>query len=116
VQASDAMQRELLAQDPERNPLLAKVGIGINSGVAVAGDLGSEVKRQYSVIGDCVNVASRLNAFAAGGKTIISRSTREAAGILVEAQALPPVKVKGKTEPIEIFEVLGVKEDSAAAG
>ena len=74
------MQRELLAQDAARNPLLAQVGIGVNSGVAVAGDLGSEVKRQYSVIGDCVNVASRINALAAGGKTIISRSTREAAG------------------------------------
>ena len=68
------------------------------------------------MIGDCVNVASRLNAFAAGGKTIISRSTREAAGSLVEAVALPPVKVKGKTEPIEIFEVVGVKEPPAATG
>ncbi|MHB8834312.1 MAG: adenylate/guanylate cyclase domain-containing protein [Candidatus Methylomirabilia bacterium] len=115
VQASVAMQRELLAQDPERNPLLAKVGIGINSGVAVAGDLGSEVKRQYSVIGDCVNVASRINALAAGGKTIISRSTREAAGPLVEVLALPPARVKGKSEPIEIFEVSGVTEDPAAA-
>lgn len=116
LQASVAMQRELLAQDPARNPLLAKVGIGINSGVAVAGDLGSDVKRQYSVIGDCVNVASRLNAFAAGGKTIISRSTFEAAGNTLEVVALPPVKVKGKTEPIEIFEVSGLKEAPAAAG
>lgn len=115
VRASVAMQRELLAQDAARNPLLAKVGIGINSGVAVAGDLGSEVKRQYSVIGDCVNVASRINALAMGGKTIVSRSTREAAGDLVEVVALPPAKVKGKTEPIEIFEVTGVKEDPDAA-
>jgi adenylate cyclase len=115
LRASVAMQRELLAQDATANPLLAKVGIGINSGVAISGDLGSEVKRQYSVIGDCVNVASRLNAFAAGGKTIISRSTREAAGTLVEVLALPPVKVKGKTDPIEIFEVLGVKETPSPA-
>jgi adenylate cyclase len=116
LQAAVAMQRELLAQDAGRNPLLAKVGIGINSGVAVAGDLGSEVKRQYSVIGDCVNVASRINALAAGGKIIISRSTREAAGDLVEVTALPPAKVKGKTDPIEVFEVSGVREDPAAAG
>ncbi|HWR98783.1 MAG TPA: adenylate/guanylate cyclase domain-containing protein [Candidatus Methanoperedens sp.] len=109
LRASVAMQHELLAQDAARNPLLAKVGIGINSGVAVAGDLGSEVKRQYSVIGDCVNVASRLNALAAGGKTIISRSTREAVGEAVEVAALPPARVKGKTEPIEVFEVTGLR-------
>jgi adenylate cyclase len=116
LQASVAMQRELSGHDPARNPLLAKVGIGIASGVAVAGDLGSEVKRQYSVIGDCVNVASHLNALAAGGKTIISRSTREAAGDQFEVVALPSAKVKGKTEPIEVFEAIGVKEAPAAAG
>lgn len=115
LRASVAMQRELLAQDAARNPLLGRVGIGVNSGVAVAGDLGSEVKRQYSVIGDCVNVASRLNALAAGGKIIISRSTREAAGEAVEVTALPPAKVKGKTEPIEVFEVTGLRETQAGA-
>ncbi|HEY6000062.1 MAG TPA: adenylate/guanylate cyclase domain-containing protein [bacterium] len=116
LRAAVEMQRELLAQDAARNPLLARVGIGINSGVAVAGDLGSEVKRQYSVIGDCVNVASRLNALAAGGKTIISRSTREAAGEAVDVTALPPATVKGKSEPIEVFEVTGLRSQAAGAG
>jgi adenylate cyclase len=115
LRASVAMQRELLAHDAQRNPLLARVGIGINSGVAVAGDLGSEVKRQYSVIGDCVNVASRLNALAVGGKIIISRSTREAAGEAVDVAALPPAKVKGKAEPIEVFEVTGLRASPGVA-
>jgi adenylate cyclase len=110
LRASVAMQREFLAQDATRNPLLARVGIGINSGVAISGDLGSEVKRQYSVIGDCVNVASRLNALAAGGKIIISRSTLEAAGDALVVTALPRAAVKGKTEPIEVFEVTALKE------
>jgi adenylate cyclase len=115
VRASVAMQRELLAQDAAKNPLLARVGIGINSGVAISGDLGSEVKRQYSVIGDCVNVASRLNALAAGGRIVISRSTLDAAGDAVEVTALPPATVKGKSEPIEVFHVTGVRESPAGA-
>jgi adenylate cyclase len=115
LQASVAMERELLGQDATRNPLLARVGIGINSGVAISGDLGSEVKRQYSVIGDCVNVASRLNALAAGGKIVISRSTRDAAGDAVGVTALPPATVKGKTEPIEVFEVTGINETLVGA-
>jgi adenylate cyclase len=115
LRAAVAMQRELLSHGAGRNPLLARVGIGINSGVAVAGDLGSEVKRQYSVIGDCVNVASRLNALAGGGRIIISRSTREAVGELAEVTPLPPAVVKGKTEPIEVFEVTGVGESPTGA-
>ncbi len=109
VRAAVAMQRELLGRAGGGNPLLARVGIGVNSGVAVAGDLGSEVKRNYSVIGDCVNVASRLNAFAAGGQVVVSRSTLEAVGDLVDAVALEPVRVKGKSEPIDIFDVRGLR-------
>jgi len=115
LRTSVAMEREFLAQDTARNPLLARVGIGINSGVAISGDLGSEVKRQYSVIGDCVNVAARLNALAAGGKIIISRSTLEAAGNAVEARELPRATVKGKAEPIEVFEVTALNEPPRGA-
>ena len=109
LRASFLMQHELLRLASEKNPLLGRIGIGVNTGVAVAGDLGSEVKKQYSVIGDCVNVASRLNSLAAGGKIIISRSTLQAAGEILEVTPLPPTKVKGKAEPLEIFEVMKVK-------
>ena len=63
----------------------------------------------------CLREMPRLNALAAGGKIIISRSTREAAGEAVEVTALPPAKVKGKTEPIEVFEVTGLRETQAGA-
>jgi adenylate cyclase len=108
VAAADAMQRELLAAGADRNPLLARVGIAINSGVAVAGDLGSEAKRQYSVVGDCVNVAWHLVALAAPGRIVASRSTLDAAGGGVEATPLPPARFKGKSETVEVFEIARV--------
>lgn len=111
LRASFLMQQELLRRASAKNPLLGRIGIGVNTGVAVAGDLGSEVKKQYSVIGDCVNVASRLNSLAAGGKIIISRATLEAARDILVVTPLPPAKFKGKAEPMEIFEVQEVKVD-----
>jgi len=112
LKAAVQMQRELCGPAAASNPLLARVGIGVNSGVAIAGDLGSEVKKNYSVIGDCVNVAARLNSVAAGGQIIISRSTYDAVADLVNASPLPPTKVKGKSEPLEIFEVQGLREET----
>ncbi len=112
LRASFLMQQELLRQASAKNPLLGRIGIGVNTGVAVAGDLGSEVKKQYSVIGDCVNVASRLNSLAAGGKIIISRATLEAARDILVVTPLPPAKFKGKAEHMEIFEVQEVKVDA----
>src|SRR5262249_27227160 len=65
VRASLHMQRELAeAAKKSGNDVLARVGVGINTGVLVAGNLGSQVKMEYTVIGDSVNTASRLNGLA----------------------------------------------------
>jgi len=111
VKAAVAMQKELLQRAKDNaNPLLSRIGIGINTGVVVSGNLGSQVKMEYTVIGDSVNVASRLNSLAGSGEIIISKSIYELTKNMISAKSLPPQKLKGRSEPVEVFQVLDIKE------
>src|SRR5437764_4350499 len=82
-----------------------KVGIGINTGIVTAGNIGSPRRIDYTVIGDTVNTASRLMSNAAGGQILISQSTAGALGESFDLQRLPPLMVKGRTEPVQVFNV-----------
>ncbi|MFP4267318.1 MAG: adenylate/guanylate cyclase domain-containing protein [Spirochaetaceae bacterium] len=82
------------------------VGIGMHTGQLVAGNLGSLRRMDYSVIGDTVNVAARLEGVAQKGEVIITEHTRDYLGDRFKMKELEPVQVKGKVKPIHIFSVL----------
>lgn len=82
------------------------VGIGINTGLAIAGNLGTDERKEYAVIGDCVNVSSRLCSVAKRDQIVIGISTADEVHDRVSLGELGPLKVKGRAEAVQAFEVL----------
>ena len=87
-----------------------RVGIGVNTGPVIAGAIGSSRTLQYTVIGDAVNVASRLCSAAGPGEVLISQSTYELVRGEVAVEDRDPIMVKGKSKAIPIFRATGMLE------
>jgi adenylate cyclase len=105
VQAALQMLDSVRSRNSEAGGPTLEVGIGVNSGVVVAGSLGSARHTEYTCIGDVVNVAARLCALAGPGEILVGQGTAEKLGSVERFEALPPVKLKGKTQPVPLFRV-----------
>jgi adenylate cyclase len=89
-----------------------RVGIGVTTGVVTAGNIGSPKRIDYTVVGDAVNVSSRLCANAQPGQILISESTVAEVNGLFRLKPLDALQLKGKSRPLPVFSLLG--EQSAA--
>ncbi len=91
------------------------VGIGLNYGAVVAGNLGSDDRMEYSITGDAVNTAKRIESLTRGhpNAILVSESIYDKTKDLIESKCWEKVKVKGKDEKVQVYQVLGLKEEGS---
>ena len=90
-----------------------RVGIGINYGEAVVGNIGSRERMDYTVIGDTVNVAQRIQAGATGGQIVLTEEAFRRVRDSVEARPLGRFQLKGKSRELELYEVIKLNPDAS---
>jgi class 3 adenylate cyclase len=86
-----------------------RIRVGINSGPVMVGNVGSDLRYEYTALGDAVNVAARMQTAAQPGTILITEMTRRLTGDTFDLEDLGGIEVKGKTEAIHVFRVLGRK-------
>ena len=108
LSAAVAMQRRVITLNDQLAAggyAAVAVGMGLHTGVATIGYIGSERRSEYTAIGDTVNLASRLESSVAGGEILISEATAQAAGDIFPLVKRAPLSVKNRVQPVDVFEV-----------
>jgi class 3 adenylate cyclase/tetratricopeptide (TPR) repeat protein len=112
LRAALAMKERLTAFnerwiDKLKEPLALHTGI--NSGIVIAGNVGTDVRMSYAVTGDTVNIASRLEGVAIRGQILVTQSTYRLTHGIFEFRPLEPIRVQGKKDSLAVFELLEAK-------
>jgi len=109
MRASLEMQKsmaQLMRDRKSQGKSVFQIGIGINTGEAIAGSLGSRKRMDYTVIGDTVNVASRLESLAKGGEILVGESMYRGCRDIVGMKKRGSIEVKNRTTPVDCYEVV----------
>jgi adenylate cyclase len=112
VRTALEMQRahkELMARWEAAGREAVPIGIGINSGDVIVGQIGSSKFTDYTVIGDNVNLGSRLCGVAKGHQILISEATYQLVRHAAKVNKLALIQVKGRVQPVQTYEVIGLK-------
>ena len=118
IRAAVRIQREMTLMNEQRVPAgkpPITLGVGVNTGTVVAGNMGSQRRLNYTVLGAPVNLAARLCSEADGGQILISESTLERVREHVHVAPLGARPMKGFSRPVDIFEVVALESEAAVA-
>ncbi len=96
------------ARRADGDPPLLSLRVGVNTGMVVAGAVGADRRREYTVLGDAVNVAARLQTAAAENQVVVGEPTYRLARHVAAFEPLGEVALKGKSEPLSAYRVLGL--------
>jgi adenylate cyclase len=103
--AWEAQQKVAELQRSDSRLLPVQFGIGVNTGIALAGNVGSVGRTEYTVIGDSVNTASRICSSTPGGEVWIGAETYDQTKDYIETEKLEPQSLKGKAAPVTVYRV-----------
>jgi adenylate cyclase len=110
VRAAVELQNHVARLDiPSMPEVRLQTGIGITTGQVLAGNIGSERRMHYAVVGDPVNVASRLQSLAGPGQILVDKATHDAVKDLVVSQDLGTLRLAGKGDWVPAFNIIGLE-------